>query len=209
MACRDFLTTIGKEPTTWLEEVLRRIPGRTGFVIRGSYWKPRFADGCSSLSLSQDVVITNPKAITIGDHVSIMQYAKLYAHNEGRIEIGNYVSVNSNVQLGAADHGKIVLGENVLIGPNAVLRASNHQFSRIDVPIRSQGHSGGSIVVEDDVWIGANVVILPDVHIGKGAVLAAGAVVTRDVPSYVIAGGVPAVEIGDRWKSDWRNCERI
>ena len=198
MAIKKAFVAIGKELINWFEEILKKIPGLTGSIIRRSYWKTRFANMPSSLSLSQDIVITNPKAITIGDCVSIMQYSHLYAHNEGQITIKNNVSINSNVQLGAAEHGKIILGDNVLIGPNTVLRASNHKFERVDVPIRNQGHSGGSIVVDDDVWISANVVILPDIHIGKGAVIAAGAVVTKDVPSYAIFGGVPAVKIGDR-----------
>jgi acetyltransferase-like isoleucine patch superfamily enzyme len=64
--------------------------------------------------------------------------------------------------------------------------------------IREQGHSGGKIVIEDDVWIRANAVITPDVIIGKGAVVAAGAVVTSDVPPYQIVGGVPAKTIANR-----------
>lgn len=189
---------IVEESKDWFEAILKKVPGRTGFLIRRFYWKFHFANSGSSLSLFEDVVITNPKAITIGDNFSIMQYSKLYAHNEGQIIIGNNVSINSNVQIGASDRGKIIIGDNVLIGPNAVLRGSNHKFDRIDVPIRKQGHSGGTIFIGDDVWISANVVILPDVHIGKGGLIAAGAVVTKDVPSYGIYGGVPAVKIGDR-----------
>lgn len=200
MALQKILVAIGKEARNWLEEIFRKIPGRIGFLIRRFYWKSRLANSHSSLSLSlsQDIIITNPKAIAIGDHVSIMQYSRLYAHNEGQIKIGRNVSINSNVQLGAADQGKIIIGNDVLIGPNTVIRASNHIFDSIDVPIRKQGHSGGLIFIQDDVWISANVVILPDVHIGKGAIIASGAVVTKDVPEYIIAGGIPAVKIGDR-----------
>ncbi len=62
----------------------------------------------------------------------------------------------------------------------------------------SQGHQPGTVIIEDDVWIGANCVITPDVRIGRGAVIGAGAVVTRNVAPYTIAGGVPAREIGRR-----------
>jgi galactoside O-acetyltransferase len=86
----------------------------------------------------------------------------------------------------------------VLIGPNTVIRASNHNYNRVDIPIRDQGHSGGKIVIEDDVWIGSNAVITPDVVIGKGAIVGAGAVVVHDVSPYDIVGGVPAVTIGKR-----------
>lgn len=114
------------------------------------------------------------------------------------MRIGNWVSVNTNVQIGAADSGEIIIGNDVLIGPNVVIRASNHVYDRVDIPIREQGHSGGKIVIEDDVWIAANAVVLPDVVIGKVAVVAAGAVVTSDVPPYQIVGGVPSKIIANR-----------
>jgi galactoside O-acetyltransferase len=86
----------------------------------------------------------------------------------------------------------IEIGNDVLIGPNVVFRASNHNYNDKNTLIRLQGHTGGRIVIEDDVWIASNVVILPNVRVGKGAVIAAGAVVNKDVPSYSLAGGVPA-----------------
>lgn len=127
-----------------------------------------------------------------------MTRSYVYAHNGGFVRIGNWVSVNTNVQIGAADSGEIIIGNDVLIGPNVVIRASNHVYDRVDIPIREQGHSGGKIVIEDDVWIAANAVVLPDVVIGKVAVVAAGAVVTSDVPPYQIVGGVPSKIIANR-----------
>jgi len=121
-----------------------------------------------------------------------MNNCYLYAHGSGRIQIGNRVSINSNVQLGAADCGEIVLGNNVAIGPNVVIRASNHEYEKRDTPIYQQGHRGGRIEIEDDVWIGANVTVLPNVRLGEGSVIAAGSVVNRDIPPYSLAGGVPA-----------------
>lgn len=69
----------------------------------------------------------------------------------------------------------------------------DHEMSRRDIPMRLQGDSVSKpVVIGDDVWIGARSIILKGVHIGKGAVIAAGAVVTKDVPEYAIVGGVPA-----------------
>jgi len=85
-----------------------------------------------------------------------------------------------------------------MVGPNVVIRASNHGAERIDVPMWDQGHTGGRIVIGDDVWIGANAVIVPNVTIGSHVVIAAGAVVTRDVPDYAVVAGVPARVIADR-----------
>lgn len=121
-----------------------------------------------------------------------MNDSKLYSHSNAIIQIGDNVSINSNVQLGVTENCRIIVGDNVLIGPNTVLRASNHEFKRIDIPIREQGHREGFIEVEEDVWIGANVVILPNVKIGKGSVIGAGAVVTENIEPFSIAVGVPA-----------------
>ena len=94
--------------------------------------------------------------------------------------------------------GEIKIGKNVLIGPNSVLRSNNHNFKILDKPINQQGMSEGKIIIEDDVWIGSNVVILTNVIIGKGSIIAAGAVVTSNVESFTVVGGVPAKQIGIR-----------
>jgi len=126
-----------------------------------------------------------------------MRYSALDARN-GTLQIGDRVSINSNVLLDASDNGRIIIGSDVLIGPNVVLRASNHVFKDKDRPINQQGHTGGYILVQDDVWIGANVVVVPNVTIGAHAVVAAGAVVTSDVEPWTVVGGVPARVISRR-----------
>ena len=120
----------------------------------------------------------------------------------GTVRMGNNVSINNNVFI-VGNHlpDSIVIGNEVLIGPNVVLRASDHQFRDPKVRIKFQGRSHGKIVLEDDVWLSSNVVVTKDVRIGTGAVVAAGSVVTKDVPPFAIVGGVPAKVIG------WRNKE--
>lgn len=84
------------------------------------------------------------------------------------------------------------------IAPNVVIVGSNHVFSDPTKTIKSQGTSSKGIVVDDDVWIGANVTILDGVHVGKGSVVAAGAVVNKDVPPMTIVVGVPAKVVKER-----------
>jgi galactoside O-acetyltransferase len=112
------------------------------------------------------------------------------------IEIGSNFSSNGNVRL-YADNGKIVIGNNVLIGPNCVLRSSDHKFSKNEI-IKNQGHIPGKIIIEDDVWLGANVVVLKDVIIKKGSVIGAGSVVTKSTEMYSINAGVPSKKITER-----------
>ena len=77
-------------------------------------------------------------------------------------------------------------------------KISNHRIEDPDRTMWDQGQTGGRIVIGDDVWIGASAVIVPNVTVGSHVVIAAGAVVTRDVPDYAIVAGVPARVIGDR-----------
>jgi len=130
--------------------------------------------------------------IEIGDNVSIMRYSALYANDNGKIKIGNNVSINSNVCIGGADDGEIEIGDYVLIGQNVVLRASDHEHSSVEIPIMKQGHTGGKIIIEDGVWIGANAIITRNTKIGAHTIIAAGSVVTHDVDPYTIVAGVPA-----------------
>ena len=80
----------------------------------------------------------------------------------------------------------------MLIAQNVVLRASDHEFKSIEVPIIKQGHTGADILICDDCWIGANAVITRNVTIGKHSIVAAGAVVTKDVKPFSIVAGIPA-----------------
>jgi len=173
-------------------------PGAIGVKLRSFIYKKFFLKCGSKLEISLGCSIKGFKNIKIGNNVSFGPMTQVYAEGTDKlIEIGNNVSANVNVMLNADNGGSIKIGDNVLIGPNAVLRASNHVFSKRET-IRSQGHKAGSIVIEEDVWLGANVVVVADVVIAKGAVVGAGAVVTKNVGEYRIVAGVPAKEIGVR-----------
>jgi acetyltransferase-like isoleucine patch superfamily enzyme len=131
----------------------------------------------------------------IGKNVFIMSNVTLMSpHN---IEIGNHVLINTGSKIGGQNGIKI--GNFVLIGYNVNLVSENHAFSNPHLPIKNQGYFGGKIQIEDDVWLGANVVVLPSVKIGRGAIVGANAVVTSDVSPYSIVGGIPAKKIKNRF----------
>lgn len=107
------------------------------------------------------------------------------------VVIGENSYINSCTVIYSANGVKI--GNNVLIGPNCNIVPVNHIIANKDLPIRVQGFENrGGIIIEDDVWLGANVTIVDGVTVGKGAVIGAGSVVTKSVMPYSIWMGVPA-----------------
>lgn len=122
-----------------------------------------------------------------GRNVNIEHGAFFYSGNE--IEIGDNSGLGINCRLS----GPVKIGRDVMMGPDVIIYTQNHNIERTDIPMNMQGNSERKpVTIGNDVWIGARVIILPGVTVGDGAVLAAGAVVTKDVPPYAIAGGNPA-----------------
>lgn len=108
---------------------------------------------------------------------------------------GSKIAIDEGSGLGqnCAIHGPVSIGKYVMMGPNVLILTQNHRFDRIDIPMALQGNTQHlPVIIEDDVWIGARCILLPGVRIGQGAILAAGSVVSHDVPPYSIVGGVPA-----------------
>jgi acetyltransferase-like isoleucine patch superfamily enzyme len=135
-------------------------------------------------SLSDDGV-----GISIGDGFEAREYAILEAHR-GSITIGNDCFVGQHCVL--YGQGKLVMGDHVMIGAGTVVIPSQHVIRSTSMPMKHQGEVSRGIVIQDDVWIGANCTILDGVVLETGTVVAAGAVVTHRVPAYSVVGGVPA-----------------
>ena len=104
------------------------------------------------------------------------------------------VLIGSNTRIGIHNTiiGPVTIGDNVNLAQGITVTALNHNFEDTSKRIDEQGISTKPVEIKDDVWIGANAVILPGVTIGSHAVVAAGAVVTTDVPDNTVVGGVPA-----------------
>jgi acetyltransferase-like isoleucine patch superfamily enzyme len=134
--------------------------------------------------------------ITIGSGNQILRGC-LFMTYGGSIEIGNNCSINPySIIYG---HGKgVKIGDNVLIAGHCMIIPANHIFENTSIPIKNQGLTSKGIIIEDDVWLGGGCKILDGVVIGKGAVIAAGSVVTKSVKENTIVAGVPARVIKTR-----------
>jgi len=197
------LGLMGKEIKSYALFVVRSMPGMVGCFTRRCVYGPWFKRFGKNNYFPAGVYIKGFKNIELGDNIIFANESRLFAEspaNKSHIKIGNNVTFNVNCMVNVDIIGEILIGDDCMIGPNTVLRSANHEFSDPGIPIRQQGHRNGFIVIGQGVWIGANCVILPDVHIGKGAVIAAGAVVTKDVLDFEIVAGVPAKKIGIRTK---------
>lgn len=106
---------------------------------------------------------------------------------------GISIGDNSGIGLNASIRGPLKIGNDVMMGPDVIILTSEHNHTRTDITIRSQGSlPTKGVEIGNDVWIGTRVIILPGVKIGDSSIIGAGAVVTKDVPSYTIVGGNPA-----------------
>lgn len=145
------------------------------YALRPLLYRPFFGKMGKGVSLADHIRFARLKNIFLGDNIFINFYSGLFA-SDSTITIGNCV----------------------MIGPYTRIFTQNHRYDDPDTPMFQQGYDSKPVIIEDDVWIGANCTILPGVRIGKGSVIGAGAVVTKDIPAFSVAGGVPAKVIKKR-----------
>lgn len=194
------------------------------FFIRGLIKRNFFGAAKGKVLIGKNVAIRYPKnlfvgrdtiiedgveincltkqGIKLGDRVSIGKYAIIRPSNiyggpigEGLL-MGNHSNIGPYNYIGCS--GKITIGNNVMLGPRVSIYAENHIFDNPNLTIKEQGVQKLDVIIEDDCWIASNAVITAGVTIGKGSVIAAGAVVTESVPPYSVVGGVPAKLIKSR-----------
>ncbi|MEQ1854156.1 MAG: acyltransferase [Chthoniobacteraceae bacterium] len=142
---------------------------------------------------------TRGSVIRIGAHSQIYNFVTIKAvGGSGDIVMGEHCYINPTCVIYSGNG--IKMGDYVLLAAGVMLMPTNHEFGRRDIPIRHQGFAASrdGICIEDDVWIGANSVVLDGARIGKGAIIGAGSVVRGTIPAYEIWAGVPARKIGVR-----------
>ncbi len=192
----------------WLVKLRGARIGRrfgTGNNVRIEY--PRCLQAGDDVSIESNSFLhcLAARGVVIGSHTSFGRNLWLHCggtaedYTQGWFEIGDYSYIGPNGVMGAG--GGIKIGSHVQMGPNVTITAENHRFDNADMRIDQQGVYHQGVVIEDDVWIGGRATILDGVTLGRGSVIGAGAVVTRSIPAFSIAIGVPAKVIRTRTTS--------
>ena len=196
--------------------LLYRLPTISAAALRGLVYRTVLGSIGSMCLVEEDVRLQVPRRVHLGRRVFIGQYSYLdggtsalrlgddvhvarfctLRAGEAGIEVKAGAGINIRCYLDG--NGGIEIGENALLSPGVQVISGNHVFADPSVPIRWQGTAYGKVTIGDDCWLGTNAIVLPGVTVAKGSVVGAGAVVTKDLPDYSIAVGVPARIVGHR-----------
>ena len=204
----------------------QNLPGALGILLRRKLWKTFLGHVGRNVVIGRGITIRHPHRIRLGDNVILDDHVVLDAKGTQpvAIDLGADTVIGRNTVLSCKsmgpNSGRFILAERVNISCNCTLisetefhigtkvliaghcymiAGGNHGTDRTDMPILDQPMiEKGGVTLEDHCWIGANVTILDGVTVGRDSVVAAGAVVTRSVPEFTIAGGVPAKVLKDR-----------
>jgi len=193
-------------------------PTIIGTVIRGSIYKFLLGKVGSVCLIERNVRFNVPQRIFLGNRIFIGEGSYLDAGHlkseirlKDNVHISRYVIlragtgkiiVNERTNLGAHTfiygHGGVEIGSDTRIANHVEIISGNHKYKDASRLIRTQGGELKKVTIGKDVWLGVYVIVLSGVTIGNGAVVGAGAVVTKDIPEYCIAAGAPAKIIGKR-----------
>lgn len=197
----------------------------TGIKALRGLWKRMFLKEVHGLFfVGKHVSITHGKHIRCGKNVKFEDYSEIHGLCE-ELVFGNNVTISRGAMIRPSSYyggdygkglvmgdnssigphgyvgcsGKIIIGKNVMFGPKCSLFAENHVFSNTKVDIKSQGVTQKGITIEDDCWIGSNCVILDGVTIGRGSVIGAGTLVTKDITPGSIVVDIKEKKTKSRW----------
>lgn len=195
------------------------LPFSIGTSLRQMAYQRVFEHLGESVNIEPNVYLTRPYQVRVGNQVTLRSRVYLEISSDvNSLIIGNNIIMEVGVNIRShGGEGGIVIGDHTYIGPytciwgrsiligrncliasHVSIYASNHIFANPNELINCQGYSSKGIVIEDDCWLGAGVRVVDGVKIGKGSVIGAGAVVTKDIPPYSIAVGIPAKVIRQR-----------
>jgi acetyltransferase-like isoleucine patch superfamily enzyme len=191
-----------------------------GPKLRNLLYRSTFAHIGNTVYIQEDVEFLGTSCIEIGNEVYIFKGVRIdgRGHQNNRISLDNAVAIERNTTIGCLNDSYIQIGQETFIGPDVCIAgpgdikigkrcliashtgifANNHNFTDPIEPIKYQGISRKGIAIEDDCWLGHKVTVLDGITIGEGSVIGAGAVVTKDIPPYSVAVGVPARVIKSR-----------
>lgn len=209
---QDILTTFYRLSSFYIRGMWERLffKKSSGWVLVGKGASIRYA---RHLSTGRDFIVEDYaevncmtyRGIVVGDRVTIGKHAIIRPTNIYGSAIGEGLKIGNNSSIGPYSYigcsGFIEIGDNVMMSPRVSIYAENHLFDDPNLTIKEQGVKREFVKIEDDCWIAANTIILAGVTIGRGSVIAAGSVVTKDVPPYSIVGGVPAKVIKSRMEN--------
>ncbi|MCL4417553.1 MAG: acyltransferase [Actinobacteria bacterium] len=201
--------------TSWFSDW----PGAVGIALRSIFYKFLFKKVGKGVIFGKSVTIRNPHKIVIGNNVIIDENVMLDAKgvdNKGIIIYdGVYIGrntiisckngdiiLNKNVNIGfnceVYSLKKVEIGENVLVAAYSYIIGGGHMSSDLETPFRDQEKHSIGIKIGNNVWLGAKTIVMDGCNIGDNSVIGAGAVVTKSIPDYSVAAGVPAKVIKDR-----------
>ena len=162
----------------------------------GNFTSDQFGFIGKNVIFEKGVLIFHPENIEIGNNVYVGHNTVLKGYHKNKMKIGENTWIGQGCFFHSA--GNIIIGNAVGIGPKVCIITSQHRPKQKEEPVLFSELEFKNVIIEDGCDIGVNATILPGVVIGKGAIIAAGAVVVNDIPPFEIWGGVPAKKIKDR-----------
>ena len=216
MGKKGFFSLLKYEIITML---FQDVPGALGIFLRNLFYPLLFKKVGKRVNFGKSVTLRHPYKISIEDDVAIDDYCVLDA--KGLENDGIYISKNvfigrgsilsckngdiilgKNVNIGFNSEifsgSKVTIGENTLIAAYVYIIGGGHDYSRVDIPITEQEKISHGIKIERNCWIGAGVKVFDNVTIGEDTIIGAEAVVSKDIPAFSIAAGIPARVVKSR-----------